>query len=137
MHGIEWCDSVFKQFKLMDPTVSISTHKRSTRFLKTQFVSYFQHFLFFLFQYLLSLSHFTNFCLSKPNKLKIELQRHASSSSSSSSSSPSSSSSSSSSVHSFFNQIMVLQVIQNFCFFRFMLLNIGNLTLLQKIVTLN
>ncbi|ESW03865.1 hypothetical protein PHAVU_011G048300 [Phaseolus vulgaris] len=30
MHGIEWCDSVFKQFKLMDPTVSISTHKRST-----------------------------------------------------------------------------------------------------------
>ncbi|BAT90893.1 hypothetical protein VIGAN_06218500 [Vigna angularis var. angularis] len=29
MHGIEWRDSVFKQFKLMDPTVSISSHKRS------------------------------------------------------------------------------------------------------------
>ncbi|CAJ1933443.1 unnamed protein product [Sphenostylis stenocarpa] len=30
MHGIEWRDSGFKQFKFMDPTVSISSHKRSS-----------------------------------------------------------------------------------------------------------
>ncbi|KAL2328923.1 hypothetical protein Fmac_022350 [Flemingia macrophylla] len=29
MHEVKWRDSGFKQFKFMDPTVSISTHKRS------------------------------------------------------------------------------------------------------------